>query len=249
MTGTGGAFDDCTVLVTGTARGIGHACAERFVGDGATVVGGDVRDQADTAAACGDRQGTFVPVETDVTDPEDVESLVGRASDAGGIDVLANVAGIVRRGSLEEYDDADWTASLDVNLTGPFRIVRAALPAIRAGGAIVNVSSIYGQVGTSERVGYVATKAGLDGMTRALAAELGPEIRVNGVAPGFVETPMTEPYLDEPDRIAEFRGMAALERLGDPAEVASVVAFLAGEDASFVTGETILVDGGRADVE
>lgn len=245
------AFDEQTVLVTGTARGIGRACAVSFAEHGARVVGGDVRDQTGTVNACADAPGRFEPVETDVTDSDDTEALAEAAATADGADIVVNVAGVVRRDAFDEYAQADWETSLDVNLSGPYHVLQAALPQLRdGGGAIVNVSSIYGQVGSGGRVGYVVSKSGLDGLTRALAAELGGDgIRVNGVAPGFIETAMTEPHLDDEDAVDEFRSLAALDRLGEPEEVASVVTFLASDAASFVTGETILVDGGRATVE
>ena len=240
-----------TVLITGTARGIGRACAVRFAERGATVVGGDRLDQSETAAACADRPGEFEPVTADVTDPAAVAALVERAADTGRVDAVVNVAGIVAREPVATHDGEPWERSVAVNLTAPFRIAREAAPHLRAtDGAIVNVSSIYGQIGAAERAGYASTKAGLEGLTRALAAELGEDgVRANAVAPGFIETPMTEPYADDEAARERFRNLAALERLGDPTEVASVVTFLAGDAASFVTGETILVDGGRATVE
>ena len=244
-------FAGDTVLVTGTARGIGRACAVRFAEHGATVVGGDRLDQSETVAACTDHAGEFEPVDADVTDPAAVAALVERAADTGRIDVVVNVAGIVAREPIETHDGEPWERSMDINLTAPFRIVREAAPHLRqTGGAIVNISSIYGQIGAAERAGYASTKAGLEGLTRALAAELGADgVRANAVAPGFIETPMTAPYAEDDAARERFRGLAALDRLGEPTEVASVVTFLAGDEASFVTGETILVDGGRATVE
>lgn len=243
-------FEGTTILLTGTARGIGRACATYFLDCGATVVGGDRRDQSDTIDAAVDCPGTFNPVQADVTDGDDVAALVKRATDTGRVDALVNVAGIVERAALSDYDDDAWNRSVDVNLTAPFRLARAVAPHLSAGGAVVSVSSIYGQIGTAERVGYAATKAGLEGLTRALAAELGSKnVRVNAVAPGFIETPMTEAYADNDAIRKRFRAATALDRLGDPEEVAAVVGFLASDAASYVTGETILVDGGRATVE
>ena len=245
------AFAGETVLITGTARGIGRACAVRFAERGATVVGGDRLDQSETAGTCTDLPGAFEPVAADVTDPEAVEALVERAADTGRVDAVVNVAGIVAREPLATHDGEPWERSVAVNLTAPFRIAREAAPHLRkTGGAVVNISSIYGQIGAAERAGYASTKAGIEGLTRALAAELGEDgVRANAVAPGFIGTPMTEPYAEDDAARERFRELAALERLGGPGEVASVVTFLASDDASFVTGETVLVDGGRATVE
>ncbi len=244
-------FETDTVLVTGSARGIGRACTVQFAAGGATVVGGDIRDQSETGRLCSETAGSFHPLTVDVTERGDIETLVGRALEFGDIDVVVNVAGVVERGPIESHTDADWSNSLDINLTGPFRILREAAPSLRAsGGRVVNVSSIYGQIGAAERVGYAASKSGLEGLTRSLAAEFGGDgVRVNAVAPGFIETAMTEQFMDDEPALDRFRGMTALDRLGNPEDVADVVTFLASDRSAYVTGETILVDGGRATVE
>jgi len=155
-------------------------------------------------------------VAADVTDPEAVEALVERAADTGRVDAVVNVAGIVAREPLATHDGEPWERSVAVNLTAPFRIAREAAPHLRkTGGAVVNISSIYGQIGAAERAGYASTKAGIEGLTRALAAELGEDgVRANAVAPGFIETPMTEPYAEDDAARERFRELAALERLG-----------------------------------
>lgn len=244
-------FEGRTVLLTGSAGGIGRACASYFVDRGATVVGGDREESTETAAVCADGPGRFESVVADVTDPAAVTALVERAADTGRIDAVVNVAGIVQRTPLAEYSDEAWDRIVAVNLTAPFRLAREAAPHLReTGGAVVSVSSIYGQLGASERAGYATTKAGVEGLTRALAAELGPDgVRANAVAPGFIWTPMTDPYREDEAARERFRDGTALGRLGDPEDVAGVVGFLASEDAGFVTGETVLVDGGRATVE
>ncbi len=248
---TGDTFNEQTIIVTGTAQGIGKACAELFTDSGATVIGADIRDQSETVSACSAYSGTFQPVTTDITEQSDVDAVVERAKEEGGIDVVVNVAGVVTRSSIEAYADADWDNSLAINLTGPFRLIRAAVSELKAtNGTVVNISSIYGHIGRDDRSSYASSKAGLDGLTRALAAELGPDgVRVNSVSPGFIETPMTEPYMDDDSVIADFLEQTPLRRLGKPSDVASVVGFLASDASAYVTGETILVDGGRAKSE
>ena len=244
-------FEDRTVLLTGSAGGLGRACASYFVDRGGTVIGGDLNDSAETAAACVDGPGRFEAVAADVTDPAAVAALVERAVETGRLDAVVNVAGIIERAPVTEYGDEAWDRVVATNLTAPFRLAREAVPHLReTGGAVVTISSIYGQLGASQRAGYAATKSGVEGLTRALAAELGPDgVRANAVAPGFIWTPMTAKYRDDDDAREQFRAGTALGRLGNPEDVAPVVGFLASDDAAFVTGETVLVDGGRATVE
>jgi 3-oxoacyl-[acyl-carrier protein] reductase len=241
------AFDEQILVVTGAARGIGAACAETVTRAGGMVIGADLRTMADTAGTCSETRGDFIPVQTDVTDPKSVASLLAVAREHGGADVLVNVAGVVDRGSVDELTTDSWRNSVAVNLDGPFLVVREGIDQLREkGGTVVTVSSIFAQEGMADRAGYCASKAGVEGLNRALAAELGPDgIRANVVAPGFIRTPMTKPYMDDEETVRRYEELTALKRLGDPSEVADVVAFLASDAARYVTGETILVDGGR----
>lgn len=244
-------FEGETVLLTGSARGIGRACAKYFTARGATVIGGDRLEQSETAEVCAGLEGSFDSVTADVTDSAAVTALVERAANTGSIDTVISVAGVVAREPLTEHGGDPWERSVAINLTAPFQITREATPHLReASGCVVTISSIYGQIGAANRAGYVATKAGLEGLTRAVAAELGNDgVRANAVAPGFIETPMTEPYADDEPARESFRDLTTLNRLGQAEEVAEVVGFLASDRASYVTGETVLVDGGRATVE
>ena len=239
-------FAERTAIVTGGARGIGRACSVALAERGATVVAGDVANCADPPSAAEDAPGTVHPVEADVTDPAALESLVEAADDHGGVDVLVNNAGVVNRDSIEDLADESWQAVLDVNLTGAYNAIRAAVPSLRASsGSIVTISSLLSQVGTPNRAAYSASKGGLDAMTRSLAAELGPHgIRVNAVNPGFVRTGMNRELVDA-GREDAYRDRTAIGRLGEPEDVAATVAFLASDHARFISGETIRIDGGQ----
>jgi 3-oxoacyl-[acyl-carrier protein] reductase len=232
-------------LVTGSTRGIGRAIAETLAGAGArvAVVGRDQARAAEAAAAIGHGAHGFA---CDVGDPASVTALVESVEKSfGQIDVLVNNAGLTRDNILFRIKDDDWDTVLDANLRGAFVAIRAASRGMikRRWGRIVNIASIVGITGNKGQANYAASKAGLIGLTKSVAKELGSRnVLVNAVAPGFIETDMTAAMT--PEARAALSGQIPLERLGSPADVAGVVAFLASDYAAYVTGQTIVVDGG-----
>jgi NAD(P)-dependent dehydrogenase (short-subunit alcohol dehydrogenase family) len=232
-------FAGKVALVTGAASGIGAATAALFRAEGAHVVGVDVN------AADGVLNG-------DVTDPASVEQFVGEAIERhGGIDVVANVAGVVRMVHVAELTLQEWQRHLDVNLTGPFLVSQAALPSLRERrGCIVNVASIAGLKGQPYSVAYSAAKGGLVLFTKSLALELAASgVRVNAVCPSSVLTPMIESVAQTMPEGVDRRLMARLMPLNDqwwvqPAEVAEAIAYLASDAARSITGTTLVIDGG-----
>jgi NAD(P)-dependent dehydrogenase (short-subunit alcohol dehydrogenase family) len=232
-------------LVSGAARGIGAAVVEVFVGAGATVYATDVLE--DNLHALADRLGSRVrPLRVDVTRAEDWETLVGRAEkEHGRLDVLVNNAGISGRPGVVDLDEELWARVVAVNQTGTWLGIRAAARVMRRrrAGSIVNMSSMYGIVGTTQSAAYHATKGAVRLLTKQAALELGPYgIRVNSVHPGYVQTPMTETL--PPERVRLLLDHSALQRAATPREIATAVLFLASDDASFVTGTELVVDGG-----
>ncbi len=229
-----------TALVTGASRGIGRAIAAELAEAGASVVLGyrTGRDEAEALAAeVGGRA-----VQADVASAEDAARLV---QEAGDVDILVNNAGLTRDGLLARMSDDDWRVVIETNLSSVFYTCRAVCRPMmkRRAGAIVNVSSIVGVHGNWGQTNYAASKAGIIGFTKSLARELGSRnIRANVVAPGYVKTQLTDVLPEEATQA--MLQSTPLGRLGEPADVAGTVRFLCSDEASFITGEVVLVDGG-----
>ena len=232
---------DKVVLVTGGARGMGAAHAEALVAEGARVVIGDILHDASRSVVekLGD---AAIYVHLDVTDPDQWDQAVAASlENFGCLDALVNNAGIVKMGPLRGSSLSDWQQVLDVNLTGPYLGMRAAIePMIEAGGgSIVNVSSVEGPAGSANLHGYVAAKFGLRGITKSAAVELARHnIRVNSIHPGLVHTPLSQGVTEE------FMAPIPMRRGASPAEIAAFVVFLVSDESSYATGAEFVVDGG-----
>jgi len=233
-------LDGKTALVTGASRGIGRAIASELARAGASVVVGyrSGKDEAEALAAeLGGRA-----VQADVANGEDAARLV---EEAGALDILVNNAGLTRDGLLARMPDEDWRTVIETNLSSVFYTCRAVTRPMmkKRAGAIVNVSSIVGVHGNWGQTNYAASKAGIIGFTKSLARELGSRgVRANVVAPGYVKTQLTD-VLPEEATQAMLQN-TPLGRLGEPQDVAGAVRFLCSDEASFITGEVLLVDGG-----
>jgi len=240
-------LDGKTALVTGASGGIGAAIARALHAQGAAVVlSGTRRDALDALAA--ELGGRAHVCPADLRDAAAAEGLVGAAEAAAGpLAILVNNAGLTRDMLALRMKDEDWATVLEVDLTAPFRLARAALKGMlrRRAGRIISIGSIVGTTGNPGQANYAAAKAGLAGMTKALAQEVGSRgITVNLIAPGFVATAMTE-ALDAAQR-EKLAGAIPLGRLGQPADVAAAAVYLASDEAGWVTGATLHVNGGMA---
>ena len=226
--------------MTGGSRGIGRAIAVELAKAGAEVVVGCRSAIEEAESVAGEIGGRAV--QADVTDPEQAKALV---EEAGDIAILVNNAGLTRDGVLARMTDADWRDVIETNLSSVFYTCRAASRGMmkRRSGAIVNISSIVGVRGNWGQTNYGASKAGIIGFTKSLARELGSRgVRANVVAPGYVKTRLTDELPEEAR--AAMLGNTPLGRLGDPEDIAGAVRFLCSDEASFITGEVLLVDGG-----
>ncbi len=242
-----GPLADRVAIVTGASRGIGRAAARRLAAAGAAVVAAARGDHADAVAEeIRGAGGRSVAVSADVTDPRRIDAMVRAALDEyGRVDVLVNNAGIARDQLALRMSAADWDAVVATNLTAAFNCARAVLrPMIRQrGGRIINVGSVVGRMGNPGQVNYAASKAGLEGFSRALAREVASRgITVNVVAPGMIDTDMTA-KLSEPAQAAML-AQIPMGRLGTAEDVAGAIGFLASDEAAYVTGHVLAVNGG-----
>ena len=242
---------DRIAIVTGASKGIGLACAERFAADGATVIMSDVDDGAGEAAA---KTIGATYMHCDVSKASDVNALVeGVVGRFGAVDILMNNAGIAMAGDFLGITEADLDKVLGINLKGSFLMLQACArhmvkqaEAGRKPGAIINMSSVNDTLAIPTIVSYCMSKGGVSQLTRATSIYLAPYgIRVNAIGPGSIRTDMYKGVVADPAAVKRVMSRTPMGRPGEPAEVASIAAFLASDDASYVTGETIYVDGGR----
>ncbi|NGM71130.1 SDR family oxidoreductase [Natronolimnobius sp. AArcel1] len=253
--GSGGPtrLENQTAIITGSTRGIGAGIARRFASEGANVVISGRSEDAGSAVAReitnASTPGEATFFEADMRAPDEITALVDDTADRyGGIDILVNNAAVQTETGIREATLEDWNFVVETDFRGYWLLVREAIEYVPDGGSIINISSNHARVTVPETFPYNAVKAGIDGMTRAMAVELGPlGIRANTINPGWIEVDRTREELAD-GRYEAVEELHPVDRIGQPADVAGVAAFLASDDAAFVTGSSILVDGGRSAV-
>jgi 3-oxoacyl-[acyl-carrier protein] reductase len=237
-----------TALITGASRGIGKACAEALAVTGCRIVlaARSLEKLEETAGAVRAAGSEAFVIEIDVSKAESIANGVSKASkEFGRIDILVNNAGITKDGLAMRMKQADWEIVLETNLSGSFYAIQQVLPGMmrERWGRIVNISSVVGEMGNAGQANYAASKAGLIGLTKSLAQEVGSRnITVNAVAPGFIETDMTQGLNDELKQ--KLLDETPLKRMGTPRDIANAIKFLVSDEASFITGHVLDVNGG-----
>ncbi len=238
-------LDGRIALVTGATGGLGAAICRELTSAGAQVLVSYRRSPDAAATLCEELGGGAQPIQADLSTTEGVDALFAAADAVGDLDVLVNNAGITRDGLMPRMSDADWFELMDVNLHATFRACREAAQRMmmRRSGSIINIASISAVRGNAGQANYAASKAAVVAMSRCLAKELARrKVRVNAVAPGFFDTPMTQAM---PERAIEIAvSQVPMRRMGQPEELAGIVRFLAGPRASYITGQLFCVDGG-----
>jgi 3-oxoacyl-[acyl-carrier protein] reductase len=243
-------FSGKTAIVTGGCRGIGKAIVERLLDEGARVYALDyiIPEEGDDFIDNKENIDRVGCIQADVTSLDSVQEAISQTTkEAGGVDILVNNAGVTRDNLMLRMKEEDWDKVIDTNLKGAFLCTKAVLRTMmgQRSGRIINIGSIVGSIGNPGQANYSASKAGMLGLTKSTAKELGSRnILVNCIAPGYVRTPMTD-ELDEEQKEAFLKNIP-LRRVCEPEEIASAVAFLASDDAGYITGQIIHIDGGLA---
>ncbi|BBI31200.1 SDR family NAD(P)-dependent oxidoreductase [Cohnella abietis] len=243
---------DKIALVTGGSQGIGLAIAVRFAAEGAkvAVAGLDKEALEETAAYITDKGGQAIAIEADIRYRADVDRMVDEAlREWGRIDILVNNAGVNRTASFLEITEEDWDWHLDINLKGTFLVsqrVAKEMVKLGSGGSIIQMSSVNGLAAEADQAHYNAAKGGINLLAMSMAVELASyDIRVNSLCPGFIETRLTKPLIENPPAIAEYLKTIPMKRVGQPEEIASAALFMASDESRYMTGHCMVIDGGQ----